>query len=152
MDVHTAAETVLFPGTGLWAGFEWRFLYQGCLWSRWSTLCQALLTGERTTTSSWLKRVFFLHLDWKGLLMQRALAGSPFLCLAPSFCFFRYASHTGHVFASPLIFRLFIHFFMGSWTRSRTRHLLVSWVDEYQSHALRAKAQPCGKVNKCLTW
>lgn len=39
-------------------------------------------------------------------------------------------------------------FLMGVWTRGRAGHLLVSWVDEYLSHALRAKPETCyGKVN-----
>lgn len=56
---------------------------------------------------------------------------------------------TGHVFAFPN-FWVMHPFRTGAGTRSRTGHLVVAWVDEYLSHVLRAKPEPCyGKVNMC---
>lgn len=55
---------------------------------------------------------------------------------------------TRHVFASSDFWALH-PFHTGAWTRGRTGHLVVAWVDEYLSHGLRAKPEPCyGKVNK----
>lgn len=67
---------------------------------------------------------------------------------------------TRHVFASSDFWAMH-PFHTGAWTTGRTGHLVVTWVDEYLSHGLRAKPEPCyGKVNKwcyliipsCSSW
>lgn len=73
---------------------------------------------------------------------QRALTEYTFLYLPPSFCFLKNAQSTEHVFASPEFWAMH-PFHTGAWTRGRTGHLVVAWVDEYLSHVLREKSEPC---------
>lgn len=169
IDRHTsipAVGTGLFPGTGplmLWdtdvTRFEWRFLCQGCPWSRWRTLCHHCLPPlfavlEATTTL--YSAQGFLFASWLERLIdaQRALAEYTFLYLPSSFWFLRNAQSTGHVFASPNFWAMH-PFHTGAWTRGRTGHLVipVMWSERKTRTLLWKGKQICYViVPSCPSW
>lgn len=118
-----------------------------------SSLFATMFAALRATTT-FQSVQGFLFASWLERLIdaQRTLTEYTFLYIPPSFWLFKNAQSTGHVFASPNFWAMHL-FHTGAWTKGKVGHLVLAWVNEYQSHGLRAKPEPSyGKVNKCVTW
>lgn len=147
--------------TQVWlsGGFEWRLLCQGCLWSRWRAFVSCTAYQHCSQPCGWDSHHRFLvcrefsFASWlEGLIdAQRALTGSVFLYLHPSF-FFTDVQCTRCVFASP-VFRLCIPFL---WVPEQGVGQDSSEYPEWANTChvpLRSKPKSCyGKVNKYVIW
>lgn len=115
------------------------------------TVCHHCLQPWELPPLFSLYRVFFLHLAWKGWLMHKGhwqnILFNIFLLPSGSWRM----PKVQDMCLLPLIFGLCIHFIHVPEGRGKIGHRVVAWVNEYLSHGLRAKPEPCyGKVNVLL--